>query len=77
MGGRGVSSELGKNQYGSQYDTVLEYENIKFVTNAVENYEPLMETMALGRIHVQVGGEEIVRIVFMGEKNTPFLQMCV
>ncbi len=69
MGGRGASSGLGKNPYGSQYNTVLEHENIKFVTNAVKNYEPLMETMTPGRTYVQVGGEEIVRIVFMGEKN--------
>ena len=69
MGGRGASSGLGKNPYGSQYNTVLEHENIKFVTNAVKNYEPLMETMTPGRTYVQVGGEEIVRIVFMGEKS--------
>ena len=69
MGGRGANSGLGKNPYGSQYHTVLEHGNIKFVTNTVKNYEQLMETMTSGRTYVQVGGEEIVRIVFMDEKN--------
>ena len=43
MGGRGASSGLSErgNPYGSQYHTVLEHENIKFVTNSIKNYEPL------------------------------------
>lgn len=69
MGGRGASSGLSKNPYGSQYSTLLEHGNIKFVANTVKNYEPLMETLVPGRTYVQVGGEDIVRIVFMGEKN--------
>ena len=71
MGGRGASSGLSENgnKYGSQYRTLLEHENIKFVTNTGKNYEPLMETMTNGRAYVQVGGEDIVRIVFMGEDN--------
>lgn len=71
MGGRGASSGLSErgNPYGSQYHTVLEHENIKFVTNSIKNYEPLLETMTNGRTYVQVGGEDIIRIVFMGDKN--------
>lgn len=71
FGGRGASSGISEkgNKYGSQYKTLLEHENIKFVTNVVKNYEPLMETMTKGRMYVQVGGEDIVRIVQMGEKN--------
>lgn len=48
---------------------LLEYENIKFVTNAGKNYEALMETMTNGRTYVQIGGEEILRIVQMDENN--------
>lgn len=71
FGGRGASSgfsDKGK-KYGSQYKTLLEHENIKFVTNVGKNYEPLMETMTQGRIYVQVGGEDILRIVQNGENN--------
>ena len=71
MGGRGASSgisEKGK-PYGSQYKTLLEHENIKFVSNTGKNYEPLMETMTDGRVYVQVGGEDILRIVQMGQDN--------
>lgn len=71
MGGRGASSgisEKGK-LYGSQYHTVLEHENIKFVTNSIKNYEPLLETMTNGRTYVQVGGEDIIRVAFMDRDN--------
>ena len=71
MGGRGASSgisEKGK-LYGSQYHTVLEHENIKFVTNIIKNYEPLLETMTNGRTYVQVGGEDIIRVAFMDRDN--------
>ena len=71
MGGRGASSGIsdkGK-PYGSQYHTVLEHGNIKFVTNNIKNYEPLMETMTQGRTYVQVGGDDIIRIAFMDENN--------
>lgn len=71
MGGRGASSGISDSgkKYGSQYKTVLEHDNIKFVTNIGKNYEPLMETMAQGRIYVQVGGEDILRIVQNGANN--------
>ena len=50
FGGRGASSGISEkgNAYGTQYKILLEYENIKFVTNAGKNYEALMETMTNG-----------------------------
>lgn len=71
MGGRGASSGISDkgNRYESQYKTLLEHENIKFVTNVGKNYEPLMETMTQGRMYVQVGGEDILRIVQMDHDN--------
>ena len=71
FGGRGSSSGISNKGkvYRSQYEPVFEYENIKFVTNIGKNYEPLMETMTNGRIYVQVGGEDIIRFVQMGEDN--------
>lgn len=71
MGGRGASSGISDkgNKYGSQYRTLFQYDNIKFVTNIGKNYEPLMETMTKGRTYVQIGGEDIIRIVLTGENN--------
>ena len=71
FGGRGASSGISEkgNAYGTQYKILLEYENIKFITNAGKNYEALMETMANGRTYVRIGGEEILRIVQMDENN--------
>ena len=71
MGGRGASSGMSEkgNPYGSQYHTLLEHENIKFVANRIKNYEPLLETMSKGRTYVQVGGEDIVRVEFMDKDN--------
>ena len=71
MGGRGSSngmSNKGK-PYGGQYHSLYEYENVKFVTNIGKNYEPLMETRTEGRVYVQVGGNDIIRIVFMDGQN--------
>ena len=61
FGGRGASSGISEkgNAYGTQYKILLEY----------ENYEALMETMTNGRTYVQIGGEEILRIVQMDENN--------
>ena len=71
MGGRGASSGISDkgNAYGSQYHTLLKHGNIEFVSNRIKNYEPLMETMTKGRTYVQVGGEDIIRIVQMGKDN--------
>lgn len=69
MGGRGSASGISKNHYGSQYRTLHEYENIKFVTNVSKNYEPLMESKTAGRVYVQIGGNDIVRIVFIGAET--------
>lgn len=73
FGGRGASSgisEKGK-VYGSQYHTVLESGNIKFVENnkKIKDREALMETRAPGRIYVQVGGNDLLRIVLFDKNN--------
>ena len=80
MGGRGASSGFStdkngnpKNEYGSQYHTLLEHENIKFVTKNTRNSETLMETMTPGRVYAEVGGNDLLRIVFFDENNKVFL----
>lgn len=77
MGGRGASSGISKgtkknlegNPYGSQYHTVLEFGQIKFVQKNPGQSEALMETMTRGRIYVEVGGDDLLRIVFFDNKN--------
>lgn len=76
MGGRGSSSGFSvdkngnaKNKYGSQYHTVLESENIKFVSKNNRTSETLMETMTKGRVYVEVGGNDLLRIVSFDENN--------
>lgn len=71
MGGRGASSGMSDkgNKYGSQYHTVFESENIKFVNKNERTSETLMETMTKGRIYVEVGGEDLLRIISFDENN--------
>ena len=57
------------NPYGSQYHTILEVENIKFVSKNSRQSEPLMETMTPGRIYVETGGKDLLRIIFFDEEN--------
>lgn len=73
FGGRGASSGISSkgNKYGSQYHTVLESGNMKFVENNkdINEREALMETMTPGRIYVQVGKNDILRIIMFDKKN--------
>lgn len=71
MGGRGANSGISDkgNKYGSQHHTVLESENIKFVSKNKRSSETLMETMTKGRIYVEVGGNDLLRIISFDESN--------
>lgn len=71
MGGRGASSGVsyGGKAYGSQYHKRLERDNIKFISKNTRQSEALMETMTPGRIYVEVGGEDILRVVTFDEDN--------
>lgn len=76
MDGRGASSGFSfdkngnpKNKYGSQYHTVLESGDIKFVTKNTRESETLMETMTADRMYVEVGGNDLLRIVFFDKDN--------
>lgn len=74
MGGRGASSGIseGKNAqnvYGSQYHTVLQEGNIKFISKNARNSETLMETMTRGRVYVTVGGNELRSITYFDNEN--------
>ena len=71
MGGRGASSGISKHKaqqrYGTQFKTILQQGKYKFV-KSIGN-ESLMETMAKGRVYIQVGGKELLRIIFFDESN--------
>lgn len=76
MGGRGAASGMSidkngkpKNKYGSQYHTVLESGNIKFVTKNSRTSETLMETRTKGRVYVTVGGNELQSITYFDTEN--------
>lgn len=76
MGGRGASfghsidkNGNPKNKYGTQYHTVLEVDNIKFVQKNTRQSEALMETMSNNREYVEVGGNNLLRIVTFGADN--------
>lgn len=71
MGGRGASSGIsvkGK-KYGTEYRTVLQSGNIKFVSKNERTSEPLMETMTKGRVYVTVGGDELNQIIYFDKNN--------
>lgn len=71
MGGRGASSGTSKkgHKYGSQYHTLLEDGEIKFVTKNTRQSEDILETMTPGRVYATIGGEEVIRITFFDKAN--------
>ena len=79
MGGRGSSSGMsgsGK-PYGTEYRTLMQSGNIKFVAvNNGASTAPL-ETMTKGRIYVTVNekGEELKAVSFYDNKNKRYKQI--
>lgn len=76
MGGRGASSGFSvdkhgkpKNKYGSQYHTILESGNIKFVAKNERTSETLMETMTKGRVYVTVGSNDLLQVIYFNNDN--------
>ena len=72
MGGRGASSGTSKagNPYGSQYRTVLQMGNVKFVEAMTTGQpETLVETMTPGRVYVLVNKKngKLKSIIFNGK----------
>lgn len=69
MGGRGARfgvSDRG-NPYGSQYRTLFEEGNIKFVEAREGAEEQLLETRTKGRVYAFVGKEGIKSIIYFGD----------
>ena len=72
MGGRGASSGLSEKGrfYGSDYHTLYQNGNIKYVTKTSRNdSDSLMETMTKGRIYATVNGGEVKGITLFDHNN--------
>ena len=71
MGGRGASSgkSVGGKAYGTQYKTLFTAGDIKFVSKATRQSEALMETKTKGRVYVETGGNDLLRIIRFGDDN--------
>lgn len=58
MGSRGAASGTGKHPYGSEYKTVLQDGNIKFVKyQLADNAKAPLETQTKGRVYVTVNND--------------------
>lgn len=73
MGGRGASSGISKagKKYGSEYTTLLQSGNIKFVRyNDAKSAKTPMETMTRNRVYVTVNNkDEIMAITYHDKDN--------
>ncbi|WP_302175490.1 hypothetical protein [Limosilactobacillus ingluviei] len=78
MGSRGASSGVAKNgkKYGTEYRTLLQYGNIKFIRHNSPVSNPPMETMSKGRIYVVVNKEgKLKNIVHFDNNNLRSFQI--
>ena len=65
MGGRGASSGMSKagKPYGSEYRTVLQSGNIKFVQRIGDSASAPLETMTKGRVYATVNTADEVKYI--------------
>ncbi|MCM1525410.1 MAG: hypothetical protein NC120_13240 [Ruminococcus sp.] len=71
MGGRGASSGIsdkGK-RYGTEYTTLHQSGNIKFVTPNEGSATAPMETMTKGRVYVTVNNQNQIKSITYYDKN--------
>lgn len=68
MGGRGASSGTSQKgrTYGSEYKSILQVGNIKFIEATNMKLEQPLETMTRGRVYVLVNGSELVSVIYYG-----------
>ena len=71
MGGRGSSSGISDKGkvYGTEYSTLYQSGNIKFVKINNGSATPPMETMTEGRIYVNVSGNNNLKSITYYDKN--------
>lgn len=71
MGGRGSSSGISNKGkvYGSEYKTVYQSGNIKFIKINEGNITPPFETMTDGRVYVTVSNQDKLKSIVYYDKN--------
>lgn len=71
MGGRGASSGRSANgrDYGTEYTTVFQSGNIKFIKKLDRKFEAPLETRTRGRVYVTVGGDRLLAIHYYSAEN--------
>ena len=76
MGGRGASSGISRNKkgeqkhrYGTEYSTVYQYDNIKFVKKNEGSNSAPMETMTRGRVYVTLNDDNEPKFITYYDKN--------
>lgn len=78
MGGRGSSSGIsdkGK-KYGTEYHTVYQSGNIKFIKINKGNITPPFKTMTKGRIYVTVSNQDKLKsIIYFDKHNKRYKQV--
>lgn len=78
MGGRGASSGISKSGkvYGTEYTTLYQAGNIKFVKLNSGNATPPMETMTKGRVYALVNDKNDVKsIIYYDKHNKRYKQI--
>lgn len=76
MGGRGAASGMSvdkhgnpKHPYGTEFRTVLQQGNIKFVVSNSGSAKVPMETMTKGRVYVVVNEQDSIKSIAYYDKN--------
>lgn len=71
MGGRGASSGISHkgHVYGTDYKTIFQSGNIKFVEKTSNNSEPLLETMTRGRVYVLLNSKGNPGYIYYYDNN--------
>jgi hypothetical protein len=69
MGGRGSSSGVGDKSYGTEFHTVYQSRNIKFVKYNDGSAKAPMETMTNGRIYVTVNDKDALKSISYYDKD--------
>lgn len=80
MGGRGASSGISNSgkPYGSEFRTIYQAGNIKFIVSNSGSAKTPMETMTKGRIYATVNAQNNVKaIAFYDKNNKRFKQIDV
>lgn len=78
MGGRGSSSGISDKveKYGTEYHTVYQSGNIKFIKINKGNITPPFETMTKGRVYVTVSNQDKPKsIVYFDKHNKRYKQV--